>query len=256
MANWSEFIMNSYSISQDEFQSRLYSMSFLVTALAAQASGELVPGLQHFLLEPGTIPEIESGLFPRDGPSWTAPRKAVILALFVTTGLFGSSCAGAITKRFGALSMSITSTARKAATLFVSFAAFSDNRCTSEHAVGMAVFLTALVGKTACVKRRVDEEQATRMKRDSASASALDAEEGGTVTDVDDPLSEEPPVSGIFILEVAARRGDDGGDEEEARALIRDRCYYEVLRRHTSMLRRIRWPRLPQRVQSSATHTS
>jgi UAA transporter family len=62
-------------------------------------------------------------------------------------GFFGSSCSAAITKNFGALTMSITSTARKAATLFLSFALF-DNECTFEHVSGMIVFISALTAKS------------------------------------------------------------------------------------------------------------
>ena len=62
-------------------------------------------------------------------------------------GFFGSSCSAAITKNFGALSMSITSTARKATTLFLSFFLF-DNQCTFEHITGIVVFISALTAKS------------------------------------------------------------------------------------------------------------
>ena len=45
----------------------------------------------------------------------------------------------------GASSMSITSTARKACTLLLNFALPGlGNKCTLEHVVGMATFITAL----------------------------------------------------------------------------------------------------------------
>ena len=62
-------------------------------------------------------------------------------------GFFGSSCSAAITKNFGALTMSITSTARKATTLFLSFMLF-DNTCTLEHVAGIVVFISALTAKS------------------------------------------------------------------------------------------------------------
>lgn len=62
-------------------------------------------------------------------------------------GFFGSSCSAAITKNFGALTMSITSTARKATTLFLSFMLF-DNECTLEHIGGIVVFISALTAKS------------------------------------------------------------------------------------------------------------
>ena len=45
-----------------------------------------------------------------DEKSYGSSTKIICLTLFVSFGFLGSSCAGAITKQFGALSMSITST--------------------------------------------------------------------------------------------------------------------------------------------------
>merc|ERR1711862_589566 len=59
-------------------------------------------------------------------------------------GFLGSSCSAAITKSFGALTISITSTARKATTIFLSFALFP-NECTLEHISGIILFITSLV---------------------------------------------------------------------------------------------------------------
>jgi hypothetical protein len=73
--------------------------------------------------------------------------------LFSSTGFLGSSCSAFITKEFGALAMSITSTARKATTLFLSFALFN-NVCTVEHLGGIFLFITALVGKSIRASRK------------------------------------------------------------------------------------------------------
>lgn len=155
VVNWSELIMNKCSVSQDEFQANLYGIALVAMSIAAHAKGELIPGFRSFISTHGTIPEIESGHFGHDPPTWTAGRKAIVLLLFSTTGLFGSSCAGAITKRFGALAMSVTSTARKAMTLFLSFVAFH-NLCTPEHVVGIFLFLSGLLGKSICAKHAVN----------------------------------------------------------------------------------------------------
>ena len=83
-------------------------------------------------------------------------------------GFFGSSCSAAITKNFGALTMSITSTARKATTLFLSFMLF-DNTCTLEHVAGIAVFISALTAKSLRRKnkrRRSDKVSTSRRIRD------------------------------------------------------------------------------------------
>lgn len=137
--------MEEYAMTQDEFHSRLYVVSLMATVVAAHANGELVEGIEYFLLRPGTVPEIESGELV--DPTWTIARKAMVLVLFGTCGIMGASCLGAITKRFGALSMALTSTARKATTLFLSFALFQNN-CSSEHFVGVSLFMSGLMMKT------------------------------------------------------------------------------------------------------------
>ena len=79
-------------------------------------------------------------------------------------GFFGSSCSAAITKNFGALTMSITSTARKATTLFLSFMLF-DNECTFEHVVGIVVFISALTAKSLRRKNKRHTSGITNNKR-------------------------------------------------------------------------------------------
>jgi drug/metabolite transporter (DMT)-like permease len=122
--NWSEQMMDQYSLSQDDFHSRLYGVSLLATVVAAFCSDELLQGIDMFLMQPGTIPEIESGATEF---TWSVSDKAIALLAFSTSGIMGASCLGAITKRFGCLSMALTSTARKATTLFLSFALFHNN---------------------------------------------------------------------------------------------------------------------------------
>ena len=53
----------------------------------------------------------------------------------------------ALKEHFGALSMSLTSTARKAITLFLSFLIFP-KACTAFHVLGMSLFMLALVLKS------------------------------------------------------------------------------------------------------------
>ena len=154
VSNYSELIMNKHKISQDEFQLSIYSTSFVFTFLAASLMGELTLGIKYFFLSPGTISEIDSNTF--DDSVWLIQRKAALFIVFTFFGLCGSSCAGAITKQFGALSMSITSTARKAVTLFISLTLPGfHNKCTGEHIVGIAVFLGGLTLKNYDVQRNV-----------------------------------------------------------------------------------------------------
>ena len=148
ISNVSEKIMKHHGVGQDEFIFQLYSIAFLAITVAAWFKNDLTKGIQ-FLSVPGTLDEIEAGA----DPTWSVAGKAIILILFSTMGFFGSSCAAAITKEFGALTMSITSTARKATTLFLSFAVFG-NDCTPQHVWGIVLFLAALIMKSIRANRR------------------------------------------------------------------------------------------------------
>lgn len=140
--NMSERIMNQYHIGQDEYIYKLYSIALVGIVGAAALRGDLVEGTRY-LLTPGTYQEILNG----EEPSWSIHGKTIAFFLFSSTGFLGSSCSAFITKEFGALVMSITSTARKATTLFLSFALFN-NVCTVEHLSGIFLFISALVGKS------------------------------------------------------------------------------------------------------------
>jgi len=208
--NWSEVIMREHRVGQDEFQFQLYSIALLAMICAAHAKGELILGMKHFFFQPGTVSEIEAGDTPEDGKyTWPIWRKCLVLFFFSFTGLLGSSCAGAITKRFGALSMSITSTARKAMTLFLSFIAFH-NTCTLEHITGMVIFLGALLIKSICAsktgygggaKQAIIHGSTSAMELDTLLGDRSDDEtviedEGGFDEEVDVSFQEMQPMVG------------------------------------------------------------
>jgi len=195
LGNASEKLMRQYQVGQDEYLLQLYTIAFVAVTVAAHAKGELVSGFQHLFLWPGTVDEIQSGVggeYQRDlnDLTWTVRQKVLVLFFFSTTGLLGSSCAGAITKRFGALTMSITSTARKAMTIFVSFVAFH-NTCTFEHVSGMTIFLFALIMKSVYAKadtngnssgsKTMDEEDDSSVIIQGASPVKNDDQEGKCV---------------------------------------------------------------------------
>jgi hypothetical protein len=141
----SESIFNQFGVGQDEFIFRLYSISLIAISVAATLKGDLRDGLV-WMMQPGTYAEQQSNV-PLDERVWTVMGKMFVMVLFSAMGFFGSSCSAAITKNFGALTMSITSTARKATTLFLSFLLF-DNECTLEHISGIIIFIAALTTKS------------------------------------------------------------------------------------------------------------
>jgi hypothetical protein len=160
ISNMSETIMSQFGVGQDEFIFRLYSISLMAIAAAATVQGDLWAGL-HWMTQPGTYQQYLDNV-PLDQRSWSVPSKIMVMVLFSTMGFFGSSTSAAITKNFGALTMSITSTARKATTLFLSFLLFN-NVCTAEHVAGMAVFIAALTTKS--LRRRNSGKKKEKRRR-------------------------------------------------------------------------------------------
>jgi adenosine 3'-phospho 5'-phosphosulfate transporter B3 len=144
ISNWSELLMNRHNLGQDEFQMKLYFFSFVIMTFAAYQTNELQSGIQFFFNTDGTMSEVQN--LANENYSWSVNEKTFALVLFSTFGIFGGSCACAITKRFGALAMSITTTTRKAATIFISFAMFP-NSCTIEHIMGVSMFVMGLLLK-------------------------------------------------------------------------------------------------------------
>lgn len=142
ISNLSESLMTKYGVSQDDYIFNLYSLALIVILAAAGMKGDLKSGL-HFLSLPGTMEEMKTG----SAPTWTIEGKFFIITVFSTFGFFGSSCSAAITKHFGAFTMSMTSTVRKATTLFLSFLLFP-NKCTLKHVLGILLFMISLVMKS------------------------------------------------------------------------------------------------------------
>ena len=95
--------MKRHCVSQDEFQLNVYSMSFITMLLATFVKGELFTGIHYFFFSSGSVDEIEGLGLKHDAmtntTAYTIGQKILVMILFTCTGLFGSSCAGAITKR-------------------------------------------------------------------------------------------------------------------------------------------------------------
>lgn len=77
------------------------------------------------------------------------------VCLFTGAGFLGVSCVAALTKKFGALVSAITTTARKAVTLLLSFLIFP-KPATPQHYLGGCLFLAGLMVRLhTCVIRSV-----------------------------------------------------------------------------------------------------
>lgn len=141
--------MNRHSLGQDDYQKRLNFVSFIIMLCVAFKMNEVTSGIHFFFFSKGTYSEfLTHQSLPQETIIYSFSRiqKLILLTLFSAFGIFGGSCASAITKRFSALTMSITTTTRKAASLLVSFAVFG-NSCTMEHLFGITLFSSGLVVK-------------------------------------------------------------------------------------------------------------
>jgi hypothetical protein len=136
----------------------MYSIALVAITAAAAWKGDLQQGLV-WMTQPGTFDELS---LPVEQRTWSVSGKLLCLVVFSSMGFFGSSCSAAITKNFGALTMSITSTARKAMTLFLSFFLFG-NVCTGEHLIGIVVFIAALTAKS--LRRRGGDGKGKHRRR-------------------------------------------------------------------------------------------
>jgi hypothetical protein len=175
ISNISEQIMNQFGVGQDEFIFRMYSIALVAISAAAVAKGDFRDGIV-WMSQPGTYAEQQSNV-PLEERSWSVISKICCMALFSSMGFFGSSCSAAITKNFGALTMSITSTGRKATTLFLSFMLFN-NVCTFEHVAGIVIFMSALTAKSV---RRKNKRRRTSAKPAFRRTRSSDLENGGRV---------------------------------------------------------------------------
>jgi solute carrier family 35 (adenosine 3'-phospho 5'-phosphosulfate transporter), member B3 len=169
ISNISETIMTSFGVGQDEFIFRMYSIALVAITVAAAVQGDLTEGT-YFLMVPGTYAELH---LPLNERTWTVIGKWSVMILFSTMGFFGSSCSAAITKHFGALTMSITSTSRKATTLFLSFALF-ENACTLEHVVGIFIFIGALIAKSLAKNHRPKGQRMTTALESSNESETME----------------------------------------------------------------------------------
>lgn len=159
----------------------MYSIALVAITAAAAYKGDLTEGVR-WLLQPGTYDELS---LPMEQRTWSVGAKISCLVLFSSMGFFGSSCSAAITKQFGALTMSITSTARKATTLFLSFFLFN-NVCTLEHISGIVVFISALAAKS--LRRRGGK---TRDKKRRRRQKQLEMQDSIPVAMVPSPSHDE-----------------------------------------------------------------
>jgi drug/metabolite transporter (DMT)-like permease len=138
----SEGIMKEYNVPQDEFIFQVYYLAALTVGIVAGMAGELDEGIL-WMSTPGTYQEF---LLDDVASSWSIPGKWAVVLLFGLSGYIALYFSQTVIKHFGALTMSITNTCRRATALFLSFVLFH-NVLTAAHLLGLSMFAVGLFGK-------------------------------------------------------------------------------------------------------------
>lgn len=126
IVNLQEFTLRKYDASHDELIFYSYGLGSFILLLYCLLSMELWEGVV-FLHHEGA-------------------KATACLVIFCSCGYFGVTCVAALTKKFGALASTMTTTARKALTLFLSFFIFP-KPATAMHVFGGLLFVLGLTIK-------------------------------------------------------------------------------------------------------------
>jgi hypothetical protein len=142
MVNVSEGVMKQYNVCQDEFIFQVYSLATCAVAVVAAMVGELDEGIL-WMGNPGTYQDF---VLNEPESTWSVPGKWAVIALFCLSGYMALYFTQTLVKHFGALTMSITTTSRRATSMFLSTFLF-DNLLTGTHLIGVFLFSLGLIGK-------------------------------------------------------------------------------------------------------------
>mmetsp|Transcript_42265 Transcript_42265/g.112854 ORF Transcript_42265/g.112854 Transcript_42265/m.112854 type:complete len:294 (+) Transcript_42265:169-1050(+) len=126
--NLQEYMFNHFQSDEEEMIFMSYAGGSLVLLLICMATGEMSEGLA-FIDQHG------------------ASRINIVIFIYAACGFCGVSCVAALTKRFGALTAALTTTARKAITILLSFLIFP-KPFVFGHACGAVLFISGLLARS------------------------------------------------------------------------------------------------------------
>jgi len=127
--NLQEYMFTQFQSNEEEMIFTSYAGGSLLLVLVCMGTGEMNDGLLFLHQKTDSM------------------RTIFTMVIFAACGFAGVSCVAALTKRFGALVAAITTTARKAMTLVLSFVVFPKPFLPG-HLIGIVLFVTALVMKS------------------------------------------------------------------------------------------------------------
>ena len=144
ISNLQEYIFTTYNTDEEELVFTSYAGGSLVLFLLCMATGDMTDGLNY--------------LHHHEGYSLFSSTSVIVV--FAACGFCGVSCVAALTKRFGALVAVITTTARKALTLLLSFV-FFPKPFVFGHFLGIVLFTTGIFLKSTAKMQRPHVSPAT-----------------------------------------------------------------------------------------------
>lgn len=127
--NLQEYVFSQFNTDEEEMIFMSYAGGSCLLLLICMATGEINQGLA-FLQHKDDVTHV-----------------LLIIVVFAACGFCGVSCVTALTKRFGALTAALTTTARKAVTIMLSFVLFP-KPIGLGHVVGAVLFVSGLVCKS------------------------------------------------------------------------------------------------------------
>jgi hypothetical protein len=149
IVNIQEYTLRKYDASHDELIFYSYGLGSFILLAYCLLSMELYDGI----------------VFLRSQP----PLSTICLVIFCSCGYFGVTCVAALTKKFGALASTMTTTARKALTLFLSFFIFP-KPATGMHVFGGVLFVLGLSVKAVPTGRNKDYPSSSSSSSSSSAS--------------------------------------------------------------------------------------
>ena len=190
--NFQEQIMRSFEGSHDEMVLYTYGWGAVFLAITTTFTGNLAKGLAF----------LQGGMSNDDVGAQPVLADVIFqMMLFTACGFIGVSLVTALTKRFGALISALTTTARKAMTLMLSFVIFPKPVATG-HVVGSLLLIFAMlfrvINRAILSSREEKMRQLARLKAASANAGVL-RQGGGASWAVDRTLTHRKHLADALV---------------------------------------------------------
>uniref|UniRef100_A0A7S2W4R9 Sugar phosphate transporter domain-containing protein n=1 Tax=Rhizochromulina marina TaxID=1034831 RepID=A0A7S2W4R9_9STRA len=193
--NLQEYMFTQYNSNEEEMIFMSYAGGSLVLLLVCMGTGEVNEGLAFFHHQADPL------------------KTLVIIVVFAACGFCGVSSVAALTKRFGALIAAITTTARKALTLVLSFF-FFPKPFLPGHVLGLVLFIAGLVLKSRTHSRQPHNDPAKAGYKPVRNPDKHSNSSAPSGVDIDTSIAAIRVLS-EYDLEDGGQDGNHQEEEEE-----------------------------------------